>query len=135
MSIAFMPPGGSRGEIKDDVRSNLHTEDAAGAVIYPDYATREVKIYPVFESEVRSLSAFNTLGNVAFSVAASLASTATGIWINAAFAGNPTAEGTILSRVFAPCLCALALAVLLLALWAIRQRKSVWSAIDRESKS
>jgi hypothetical protein len=135
MSIDFMPPAGSRGAIVDGIRSDLYTNDPSGAAISPDYTIRKVKIYAVFESEIRSFGTFNTLEKLAFSAASGLASLAAAIWINAAFAGSATTAGTILSWVVAPVFCALALAALLSAKWAMRQRKSVWLAIDRESRS
>jgi hypothetical protein len=118
-----------------DTSPNLSTEVPRGAVISTVYARRDVKAYPVFQSEVRSFSTFNTLEKVAFSAAASFVSLAGGIWINASFTGTPTPEGTILSRVVAPGLCGLALIALILAILAIRLRKSVWLAIDKESAS
>ena len=135
MSRTFMPPDGSRGANLDDIRDNLYTDDPGGAVIYHDYAIRRVKTYAVFESEIRSFSTFNALEKLAFSAATSFVSLAAGIWINAAFAGSATAAGTILSCVVAPGFCVLALVALLSAVWAIRRRKFVWSAIDRESRS
>ncbi len=94
-----------------------------------------MKAYPVFQSEVRSFTTFNTLEKVAYSASASFVSLAVGIWINASFSGAPTPEGTVLSHVVAPGLCGLSLVAVGLAILANRLRKSVWTAIDRESKS
>jgi hypothetical protein len=118
-----------------DAPSEVTTEVPRGAVISTVYTRREVKAYPVFQSEVRSFSTFNTLEKVAYSASASFVSLAAGIWINASFSGAPTPEGAILSHLVAPGLCGLSIITLGLAFMANRLRKSVWVTIDRESKS
>ena len=106
----------------------------SGATIETAYVGREVKVYGVLESEVRMITVFNTLSTTFFSLSASVASIAIGIWTNAAYAGAPTAAGTILSGVIAPGLCALSLIFLAVAIWARMSRGTTWSLIQQESK-
>jgi hypothetical protein len=96
-----------------------------------------VRAYAVFESEIRTISFFNTLATVAFSVGAAFVSIAAGIWTNASFVGsNPLPpEGAVLAKFVAPTLCGLALIAFSLGGWAIYSRRSVWTAISQQSQS
>lgn len=113
----------------------ISTEQLHGATIRTVYGEREVRILAVLENEVSSLSTFNMLTTVFLSVGASLISLAVGIWTNAAFASQPTPEGTILSRFVGPLLCALSLVMFGLAHWAYKTRKSTLDTIRSETKS
>ena len=117
------------------VSSDFSTEAVRGATIVTAYARREVKAYPVFDSELQTLSFFNGLMLAFSSVASFLLALACGIWTNAMFAASMTPEGAILSRVAAPILCGLAIVFLSLTIWAYLKRKSSWLTIQQESVS
>lgn len=114
----------------------ISTEVPRGATISTAYAERQVKAYAVLESEIKTISFFNTLATVAFSVGAAFISTAAGIWTNAAFVTDKILppEGAILAKFVGPTLCVLALIAFALGGWAIHSRRSVWAAISQQSK-
>src|SRR5690349_20980146 len=98
------------------------------------YVERELKVYAVLESEVKTFAMFNSLSTGCFSAGASLVSIAVGIWTNAAFVTEPTPAGEILAGVVAPALCALSLLFVIAGLVARSMRGTALEAIRRESK-
>jgi hypothetical protein len=117
----------------DEYISSPPSDNPSGATIVTAYARRRLRAYPILDSEVRSLSMFNTLSAVCFSVMSAFISFAVGIWANALFVENPPAEGRILSHVAAPACCVIAIIALALGVWAIWSRTSTWRDIRRES--
>ncbi len=113
----------------------ISTNIGRGATILTAYAERQVKAYPIFETELDSISFLNTQVLVYFSVGSALLSFAVGIWTNAAFAENLTPAGTLLARVAGPLLCVASAAAYLLGLNARRSRVSQWMKIKQESVS
>ncbi len=111
------------------------SEGPIGATITTAYVARSVRAFAVLESEVHTLSFFNTLAATLFSVASAFLSFAVGIWSNAAFTDKATPAGAILAKVGAPVLCVLAVVALCLALWALRARGSTLTTIRNESRS
>jgi hypothetical protein len=106
----------------DEYSSSPPSDNPSGAIIVTAYARRRLRAYPILESEVKSLSMFNTLSSVCFSVMSALMSFAVGIWVNSLFIENPPAEGKILSHVAAPACCIAAAIAAGLGIWAIWSR-------------
>jgi hypothetical protein len=104
-----------------------------GATISTAYVGRQMKAFAIVENEVRTISMMNTLAIIFFSIGTTLLGYAVGIWTNSMFADKLTPEGSILSHVIAPILCALALTLGCLGIWAIRSRSTTWNAIRQES--
>lgn len=117
----------------DQYKSSPPSDNPSGANIVMAYAKRRLRAYPILDSEVRSLSIFNSLSAICFSVMSAFISFAVGIWVNALFVEKPPPEGEVLSHVAAPACCALALVALVLGIWAICSRSSTWRNIRRES--
>ena len=113
----------------------ISTETSRGATIYTSYATRQVKAYPVFESEIETFNLFNTLTLAAFAIGAAFIAYAMGIWTNAAFAENLSPTGVLATKLVAPILCVLALISFGLGVWARHRRATTWAQIKRESAS
>jgi hypothetical protein len=104
-----------------------------GATILTAYAARQVKAYPIFETELDSISFLNTQATIYFSLASALFSFAVGILTNAAFVDTMTAPGAILAKVIAPLLIVGAICAGLLGRHAFKSRASQWSKIRHES--
>jgi hypothetical protein len=117
----------------DEYSSSPPSDNPSGATIVTAYAKRRLRAYPILDSEVKSLSMFNTLSAVCFSVMSAFISFAIGIWVNALFVADPPAEGKILSHVAAPACCLFAAIAAGLGIWAIWSRTSTWRDIRRES--
>lgn len=113
--------------------TGISTETPRGATIFTAYGAREVKAYPVLDSEIDSIAHFNTLTLVFSSLGSALLSFAIGIWTNAGFAEKFTPEGTILTKFGAPALCFVALVSFVLAWWARRARNSTWQNIKSKT--
>jgi hypothetical protein len=117
----------------DEYSSSPPSDNPVGATMVMAYARRSLRAYPILDSEVRSLSIFNTLSTTCFALMSAFISFAGGIWVNALFVENPPAEGKILSRFVAPALCVGAVVALLLGIWAICSRTNTWREIRRSS--
>jgi hypothetical protein len=92
-----------------------------------------VKAYPIFESELESLSFLNTMTLVFFSVGSAMVSFAFGIWTNAAFAEKLTAEGVVASNYGAPALLIAAVICYGLGGLSLYSRRQQWLKIKAES--
>ena len=97
------------------------------------YTERQVKAYPIFESELESLSFLNTMTLVFFSVGSATISFAVGIWTNATFAEKMTPEGVVASIYGAPVLLVAAAICYGLGGLALYSRRQQWSKIKTES--
>jgi hypothetical protein len=117
----------------DEYSSSPPSDNPSGATIITAYARRRLRAYPILESEIRSLSMFNTLAAICFSFMSAFISFAVGIWVNALFVESPPPEGRILSHVAAPACCLFAAIAAGLGIWAIVSRTSTWRDIRRES--
>jgi hypothetical protein len=117
----------------DEYSESPPSDNPSGAVIVTVYAKRRVSAYPILESEIATLSTFNTLSAICFSFMSAFISFAFGIWVNALFVENPPAEGRILSHIAAPACCLIAVAAAGLGLWAVTSRRNSSEAIRRES--
>lgn len=113
----------------------ISSEVPRGATVRSLYAEREVAVYGVFESEIKSISLFNTLSTVAFSLASAFLSFAGAIWINASFTETLTPEAKIMLHVAAPILCVLAFIAACMGGWALYSRGSALAAIKKQSKT
>lgn len=113
-------------------KSSPPSDNPSGATIVTAYARRRVSAYPVFENEIRSISTFNSLSIVCFSIMSAFVSFAVGIWVNAFFVENPPPEGRVLSHLGAPACCVVAAIAGGLGIWAIRSRSNAWKDIRRE---
>ena len=117
----------------DEYSSSPPSDNPSGATIVTAYAKRRLRAYPILDSEVKSLSIFNSLSAVCFSVMSAFISFAVGIWVNTLFVEKPPPEGKVLSYVAAPACCVLAVVAFGLGIWAIYSRNSTWRDIRRES--
>ena len=117
----------------DEYSSSPPSDNPSGATIVTAYAKRRLRAYPILDSEVKSLSIFNTLSAICFSIMSALISFAVGIWVNALFVVDPPAEGKVLSHIAAPACCILATIAAGLGIWAIYSRTTTWRDIRRES--
>jgi len=118
-----------------DQKPETSVDVPRGAIITTAYAERKVRVLAVLESEVHSISAFNTLATTFFSIGSALISIAIGIWANGAFAEKLTPEGIVLSKFVSPLLCFLAILMYAIAIWAVRSRRNKLDVIRTESKS
>ena len=109
--------------------------EGSGATILTSYTERKVQAFPIFETELESLSFLNGLVLAFSSVASALLAFAVGIWTNAAFAERVTPEGAIMANIVAPGLCCLALISYGLAFWAYKRRSSTWQKVKNQSSS
>jgi hypothetical protein len=115
--------------------AHISTGSPRGATIYTSYATRQVKAYPVFETEIESFNLFNALTLAGFSIGSACIAFAVGIWTNAAFTDKLTPEATIASKIVGPALLVFAALAFVFGFWAKRQRTTTWEQIKRESSS
>jgi hypothetical protein len=127
------PKGGPKHVDADEYSSSPPSDNPSGATIVTAYARRRLRAYPILDSEVRSLSIFNTLSAICFSVMSAFTSLAFGIWVNSLFVEKPPPEGKILSNVAAPACCVVAAVAFFLGIWAVYSRTSTWRDIRRES--
>jgi hypothetical protein len=117
----------------DEYISSPPSDNPSGATIITAYAKRRLRAYPILDSEVRSLSIFNSLSVVCFAIMSAFISFAVGIWVNSLFVEKPPPEGVILSQVAAPACCVLAVVAFGLGIWSICSRSNTWRDIRRES--
>jgi hypothetical protein len=114
---------------------SLSTDIERGATILTAYAKREMKAYPIFETELDSIAFLNTLSLVFFSAGSALLSFAIGIWTNAAFSERLTPEAAVLSKAGAPALIVAAIVCYVLGERARRSRETEWGKIKGKSLS
>jgi hypothetical protein len=126
-------PGDSEHVDADAFQASPPSDNPSGATIITAYARRRVSAYPVFENEIQSISTFNSLSSVCFSVMSAFISFAVAIWVSSLFVEKPPAEGVILSHVVAPACCVGAFVAACLGFWAIRSRSNTWQNIRRDS--
>ena len=117
----------------DEYSLSPPSDNPSGANIVMAYGKRRLRAYPILDSEVRSLSIFNSLSAICFSIMSAFISFAVGIWVTALFVEKPPPEGQVLSHVAAPAFCVLAVVALVLGIWAICSRSNTWRDIRRES--
>lgn len=104
-----------------------------GATVRSLYVERDVKVYAIQESEVDSLSHFNTLATVSFSLATLFTSLPISLWANAAFSTELTPIGRIATFYLAPVGLILSGICCMSGIWALYKRSSTWSRIRSES--
>lgn len=109
------------------------TETKRGALLHTMHVERTVKIYPVVESELKTLSILNSLALVFSSVGTGLLTFAVGVVTDAAVQGQLTDYGRALVCVVAPVFGTLALISYGIAVAAWRSRGSELSRIREES--
>ena len=107
---------------------------AVGSFVQPVYLRREMTFYAIEQSELESISSFNTLASAFFSATASLLFLGVGIWVESTFQEAMTPEAMLLRNFGAPVLWALALGCGCLGIWAKRRRSDQLSTIRTESK-
>ena len=114
----------------------ISTESPRGATITHAYGERKVKTYAVLESEMKSISQFNTQSTTFSSIASALFALAAAIWTNAAFVTEKTLPemGRLMAWFGAPLLCALSIVFLVLGYNARKSRNEIWQTIDSETK-
>ena len=128
---AVIPP---ESAILSESESAVPLRAQLGARIETAYVGREVRVYGVLQSELNTITMFNTLSTVFFSVGSFLLALGLGFLANAAFAERWPPEGAILAKVGSPLLCLVALICYLIAGWAVRSKRSAWQSICDESK-
>ena len=119
----------------EDTPSVVSSEAPVGATITTAYAGRNVRVFAVLESELHTLTFFNLLSTVFFSIGASLASIAIGVWVSASFTGKLTPEGAVLKAFGAPVLVVLAVVSFGIGIWAMHSKKSSLTTIREQSST
>lgn len=105
-----------------------------GSTLYTSPTERTVKCYPVLETELKSVSMYNTLVAVCFSVASGLFSFGLGLLINAFILGNVAGTSAALVWLILVLCVVLALVFVIGGIWAWCNRRSEWKRIVQESK-
>ena len=106
-----------------------------GAVFQTYNMERTVRIYPITEGELKTISIMNTLAIVFFSLGSALLSFALGIIVNCAIEGQLTEVANTLLRVVAPICGILSLISYGIGIWALIAKKSELGRIGKESSS
>lgn len=111
------------------------TVDVGGAKFRPVHMERHMRVFPVDESEIVSLSILNDLTTAFFSGASTLFVLSVGIVIDLAlqdqYWGNYTTEHSkFLLYILVPIFIVAAILLLLAGIWALRKRTSVWDNIN-----
>ncbi|HWE75789.1 MAG TPA: hypothetical protein VG328_21695 [Stellaceae bacterium] len=110
-----------------------HGERIAGATVRPRYMRRVVDTYPISESEMLVLSAFNDQITVRFATATFLAGLAFSFFTGGVFADRLNAVGALAVEFVAPLLLLAAASFAVGGLIAQRQKRTEWERIRRES--
>ena len=106
-----------------------------GAVFHTYHMGRTVRIYPITEGELKTISIMNTLAIVFFSIGSALLSFALGIIVNCAIDGQLTEVANTLLRVVAPICGVLGIISYVIGILALVTRKSELGRISKESSS
>jgi hypothetical protein len=101
----------------------------AGAVMRPLYMGRDMKFFPVTESELDSFGSMNLEANVFLAVGTSLISASVGIGANHGFAEKSTPAGEVLFYFGCPVLILLGLVALWLCRKLVIKRDAIWNKI------
>jgi hypothetical protein len=99
----------------------------------PHYMGRVMKTYPISEPELENISTLDSQVTVRFAVGSALLTFAIGIWTNALFAKEMTAQGQLAVEFVAPLLLVFAIGFAVAGLVSRQHRKSVWDRIKRDS--
>ena len=94
-----------------------------------------MNIYPIQESELRSISMFNTMAMFFYSIGTGLLSFGFGLYANGAMQESLTPTGTILKEIVAPICWAVSVCIYGLAIWSTKTKKSELGRILEESKT
>jgi|SRR5215831_2547950 len=113
---------------------NLSTQAPVGAYLTTVHVGREVKVFAIVDSEVRTIAMFNTLSTVFFSLCFSSLSAALGVYANSMFSEKLTPEGVVLLKFGVPTLIIFAIVFFGIAIWARMSRGTTWDVIRKESK-
>ena len=117
----------------DIEQTNVEFVEAQASPVVLLFARREMTIYALNESEVRSISFMNTLAMAFFSLASACLTFALGVWVEGAFQENLSAEATVLNAM-APPICAVGTIVFAgLGIWALMHRGSMLKTVRSES--
>lgn len=109
-------------------------EGSQSSLVLLQYAKREMTVYALNESEVRSISFMNVLAMAFFSLASACATFAIGIRVEAMFQESLTAEAAVLN-VMAPPICTVgALVFGGLGIWALLHRGSMLKTLREQSR-
>jgi hypothetical protein len=107
-----------------------------GATVRPIYGVRQPMMYHLFESEMKSVSTFNSVALVCFSVASFLLNSMIAIVIGWGFSSQPVSEfGSFMIRKGIYFIGVLALILLAAGAWMVLSKRSIIEQIKRETKS
>ena len=117
----------------------LITKAPSGATFRPIHMERTMRVFPVHQSEMISLSLLNNLVTGFFAGASSLIFLGAGVVIDLAIEGKFGEVGLgdgdkVLLYCVVPIFCVLALVLAGAGIFAIRKRRSTWEQIEGESK-
>jgi hypothetical protein len=90
-------------------------------------------MYSLNESEVRTISSFNTAATICFSLASVMVTLGISIYINAVFYTTLTPEGQLAKQFVAPIIIGLGVVVFAMGCVAMVLRSGFWRNIKRES--
>ena len=93
-----------------------------------------MKAYAIFESEVSTITMWNSLTAIFASLGLASLTFAIGIWTAYAFADKLTPQGDIMAHVVAWCFFVAWIVFWAIAIYAFFSRRAVWSAIRSQSK-
>jgi hypothetical protein len=105
-----------------------------GALLRTVHAERTLMIYPIFESELRTISIFNALTAAGFSIGTGLLTFAGGLLIQTWQQDKPSPNAWKVVEIIDPILAVLAIVSYIFAIWAMKTRDSELNKIKKESK-
>ena len=105
----------------------------SGAFFRILHMERRVRVYPLQEGEMTTLSVFNTLAIVFFSAGTGLLTFAVGLITDSIIEGRLTDSSRVLVYAVTPLCLVLALLSYCVAIWALRSRSSELDRIREES--
>ena len=108
-------------------------EGERGAPVLLQYARREMTIYALNESEIRSISFMNALAMAFFSLASASCTFALGVLVEGAFQESLTAEAAVLNEVVSPVCVVFTIIFAGLGIWALVHRGSMLNTVRSES--
>jgi hypothetical protein len=104
-----------------------------GSTVRTLHMERTMKFYPISESELNSITIFNSVATIFFSLATGLVTFIAGLWGNVVVAGTITAESKAIVGIVSIVCGILAAACGAIGLWGWRSRNSEFRKISDES--
>lgn len=122
--MASQPPGGV---------PSVSYGSQTGSQLYMLHATRVMKVYPIVESELSTITIMNVLSALGFSIGGIFVGIAINVWINASFYKELVPEAQVMVYWGAPISLVLGLFFFAVSVLAVAFRSSTWRAVRRSA--